>query len=803
MLFFLLLLAIVGLSQASSISLSVTPTSFYCGDIVRFEWSSSGATTPLKLFLKGSISQWTYWTISNLGDSGDSTQTPTGCESLGSFYFSLSDNAWFWTSSNSVYVTVLAPSITVSASPSTFYAGDSVNVTWLTKGLVNGPFKVSIVGFLSYNTNLWTWPGTSITTSGTSDSNLVIPASLVSSGSYYIVVGYNGDYYGSYAVTVLAPSITVSASPSTFSAGDSVNVTWLTHGLVSGPFKVSIVSASLFNFGIWSWSGTSITQSGISGLNYSISASLVSYGSYELVVGSSSSVSGHVGVTVAKSLIPALPCSSAEILDMPEPADITMDYFYPVNVCSLARTERSYVSGILNVMIANSEMCTLAVSVASGSRCSGISTVPTGEHPTDVPEPTIIRSIFFYGEFKSTPACGGDGIACCVIIATTEESQPCIISVKADYSFTDRSEGISSMSTFTCSALPSSAYIGTQLSPESVKILLLSVTSAVMNVGCSSCDVKITNIIDEAGVVVYTNTSSRRLLGDVSRRLAGALTISYSVFGYNPTLVSAATTPSDPSFSSAFETTILNTYANVRAQSSLSPTPSATLSQGASPSTSGTVSPSPTSSISHGASPSNTGTTTPTPRHVVSASSSPAPCTFEQSPYAVSNTDPNFIHWYPAATCQVSGVNGGRYSVVVQNPSACDLEVYLTHGVSCTNSGYTDIPPKDSNYFSSARSSFSWTDEPCSSNACCVVIGSNSVQACTVYVTASYTLSAYENALAASKEVLAFLLERPYIFAIIGVVLMCIVGYVFWRYNMCCCHYAEVSGKISPDPTND
>ena len=284
---------LLAFAAAASISLSVSPTSFYCGNSVTLSWSSSGATMPLKLYMRGSSSSVLFAETGALGSSGSMAWTPSNCGASGSYYMYLWDNAYWTSYSSNVDVTVLAPTLSISTvAPSTFYGGDSIVVSWSTGGPSSGPYTIAIVGWTAYNTNAWTWSGCAITTSGSSGGSYAVSTSLVSSGSYYIVVKSNSDVMSTGSVvTVLAPSLTISSvSPTSFYGGDSIVVSWSTRGLSSSPYSIAIVGSTAYTANSWTWSGSAITTSGSSGGSYAISTSLVSSGRYYIVVKDSSGV---------------------------------------------------------------------------------------------------------------------------------------------------------------------------------------------------------------------------------------------------------------------------------------------------------------------------------------------------------------------------------------------------------------------------------------------------------------------------------------------------------------------------------
>jgi hypothetical protein len=219
--------------------------------------------------------------------------TPSNCGASGSYYMYLWDNAYWTRYSSNVGVTVLAPTVSISTvAPSTFYGGDSIATSWSARGPSSGPYTIAIVGATSYSTNVWLWSSCAITTSGSSGTSYAVSPSLVSSGSYYIVVkDSSGVTSVGSAVTVLAPSVTISTvSPSSFYGGDSIATSWTTRGPLSGPYTIAIVGATSYSTNVWLWSSCAITTSGSSGTSYAVSPSLVSSGSYYIVVKDSSGV---------------------------------------------------------------------------------------------------------------------------------------------------------------------------------------------------------------------------------------------------------------------------------------------------------------------------------------------------------------------------------------------------------------------------------------------------------------------------------------------------------------------------------
>jgi hypothetical protein len=133
-----------------------------------------------------------------------------------------SDGTWGGSST----VTVLAPALSVtSVSPSSFYAGNSVTVSWSTSGPVSGPYTIAIVGSSFYSASSWTWSGCTVTTVASgSSATVTIPAALVSSGSYVVAVkASDGTWGGSSTVTVLAPSLSLTyVAPTVVYPGESI-----------------------------------------------------------------------------------------------------------------------------------------------------------------------------------------------------------------------------------------------------------------------------------------------------------------------------------------------------------------------------------------------------------------------------------------------------------------------------------------------------------------------------------------------------------------------------------------------------
>ena len=206
---------------------------------------------------------------------------------------------------------------------------------------------------------------------------------------------------------------------------------------------------------------------------------------------------------------------------------------------------------------------------------------------------------------------------------------------------------------------------------------------------------------------------------------------------------------------------------------------------------------SPTSSAtpSFGYSPSLT--PSQSPKSLVEDTSSSS-CTFVNAAYAVGSTNPNSIVYFPVAACSGAAINGGKFTVTVNNPNFCDLDVVPSYGSSCVSSGYTTPPSRGSNLLSGAYGEYTWTDVPCKSNNCCVVIGDNDVTGCTVYVSATFSISAKA---AAVQDALAYLLANPVILAAAGALVL-FLG-VMWlcsesicqclRRILCCKHEADDS----------
>ena len=150
---FILLLLFFSLASAS-ITLSVSPTTFSCGGAVTLTYSSVSVTKPLKVYLQGYYDRQTYSSLTLPDQSTSFSWTPSGCSASGSYNIYVQDSASFFaTSSNSVTVTIVSPSsppappaIRLSVSPTTFYCGDTVTLTYSATGALTKPLTVYLKG---------------------------------------------------------------------------------------------------------------------------------------------------------------------------------------------------------------------------------------------------------------------------------------------------------------------------------------------------------------------------------------------------------------------------------------------------------------------------------------------------------------------------------------------------------------------------------------------------------------------------------------------------------------------------------
>ena len=215
----LIALAATGFAFAG-FTVSISPSSLFAGDYLRLTWSAPSATTPLTLKLYGAscAAQWLcsgFQTLVTSERRSDSANVRLDTSLAPGSYFVGGYDDGYWTTtyvSPAPYLTVRAPAISVaSVSPSSFYAGDRVTVSWATSGPLSGPFTIAIVGYTFFQVGAWTWPGCTIATVASGSSAAVtIPAALVSYGSYVIVVKASDDTtYGSSIVTVRAPSLSL------------------------------------------------------------------------------------------------------------------------------------------------------------------------------------------------------------------------------------------------------------------------------------------------------------------------------------------------------------------------------------------------------------------------------------------------------------------------------------------------------------------------------------------------------------------------------------------------------------------
>jgi len=237
---------------AASISLSISPQVFPCGEAVTASYSYTDETffPPLTLFLKGKLSFVSSSSIMLPTPPARNTVatfswTPSGCEDPGSWFFFIQDNAWVSvTYSNNVDVTIKpvgssgfrsAP----IASPTMLSAGMRVTLTYSTFGAAALPVSSFIVGATAYQVGatIGGWESYPLGTTST------IPAAGVSSGSYYIVARTaSGTWSDGAPVTISRTPITV--APETFQAFDTITITWPEFGVMY-PAQVWIQKTSV------------------------------------------------------------------------------------------------------------------------------------------------------------------------------------------------------------------------------------------------------------------------------------------------------------------------------------------------------------------------------------------------------------------------------------------------------------------------------------------------------------------------------------------------------------------------------
>ena len=207
---------------------------------------------------------------------------------------------------------------------------------------------------------------------------------------------------------------------------------------------------------------------------------------------------------------------------------------------------------------------------------------------------------------------------------------------------------------------------------------------------------------------------------------------------------------------------------------------------------------------SFGSSP--TRTPTPSPNSLAASAAPSSSCTFVNAAYDVGSVDT--IRYYPVAACSGAAINGGKLTVTVANPRLCNLDVVPSYGSFCVSSGYTAAPARGSNLLSGAYGVYTWTDVPCSNNDCCVVVGDKGNTGCTVYVNATFSISAKaaaaQEALEVGKAVLAYLLANPLILAIAGALLLFLIVMRICSEStrqclrrICCCKHEEDDSCMS------
>jgi hypothetical protein len=281
-----LLFVSIRVVTAGTLSLSISPSNFPCGDSIDvfYSYSGSGITFPLKLYLKGQLSVFSSAEVTlptpSLPDQTVTFQwSPTGCESPGNWFFFIQDNAIFTISSNNAPVTIQSTGSSgfytnLVVSPTTLSAGSSVSVLYSTFGVAANPVTLYIVGYTAYQTGsiLGGWMTYPLVNS--------IPPAAVSSGSYYIIARTaSGTWSIATPVTILLTKITVFPT-TTFRVFDEVSVSWPVGSII---YPVEVYIAGVFSsviVGVVN-SGTSFTIK--TNLNH------VSRGSYSIYLSYSSS----------------------------------------------------------------------------------------------------------------------------------------------------------------------------------------------------------------------------------------------------------------------------------------------------------------------------------------------------------------------------------------------------------------------------------------------------------------------------------------------------------------------------------
>jgi hypothetical protein len=281
-----LLFVSIRVVTAGTLSLSLSPSNFPCGDSINvfYSYSGSGITFPLKLYLKGQLSVFSSAEVTlptpSLPDQTVTFQwSPTGCESPGNWFFFIQDNAIFTISSNNAPVTIQSTGSSgfytnLVVSPTTLSAGSSVSVLYSTFGVAANPVTLYIVGYTAYQTGsiLGGWMTYPLVNS--------IPPAAVSSGSYYIIARTaSGTWSIATPVTILLTKITVFPT-TTFRVFDEVSVSWPVGSII---YPVEVYIAGVFSsviVGVVN-SGTSFTIK--TNLNH------VSRGSYSIYLSYSSS----------------------------------------------------------------------------------------------------------------------------------------------------------------------------------------------------------------------------------------------------------------------------------------------------------------------------------------------------------------------------------------------------------------------------------------------------------------------------------------------------------------------------------
>lgn len=224
-----------GTATPPTVSLTANPTTISSGQSTTLTWTSANATS-VSLSGVGSVSL-----------SGNATDSPTTTTT-----YTVTATGPGGTASASATVTVTAatasaPTVTLTASPATITSGQAATLTWKSANATS----VTWVGYgsVSLNGSAGVWPSTTTTYTVTATG----PGGTTSASATVTVSGTTTVSTGT------APTVTLTANPTTVSPGQATTLTWTSANATSMTW-VDFGAVSLNgNAGVWPNATTTYT----------------------------------------------------------------------------------------------------------------------------------------------------------------------------------------------------------------------------------------------------------------------------------------------------------------------------------------------------------------------------------------------------------------------------------------------------------------------------------------------------------------------------------------------------------------